>query len=135
MPGYIQFLTVHRLERRQPGRDGVVAARLDANVVGRIADDHVDLRSVEEAVTAPASDSLVQLLGGQPALESPRSRRLTRSLNDQQESILPVAMPASHVRRDHGEKEKNLSGSKCNGDNKKREKTTERTGFEPVEGC
>src|SRR5260370_38583318 len=120
MPGYIQFLTVHRLERRQPGRDGVVAARLDANVVGRIADDHVDLRSVEEAVTAPASDSLVQLLGGQPALESPRRRRLTRSLNDQQESILPVAMSAGNVRRDHGETEKNQSGMKCKRDTKER---------------
>jgi hypothetical protein len=135
MPGDIQFLTVRRPKQRQPGRDGVVAARLDANVVGRIADDHVDHRSVEEAVTVLASNSLVQHLGGQPALESPRSRRLTRSLNDQQESILPVAMPASHARRDRGEKEKNPSGSKRNGDKKKRAKATERTGFEPVEGC
>src|SRR5258708_40376877 len=99
MPGYIQFLTVHRLERRQPGRDCVVAARLDANVVGRIADGHVDHCSVEEAVTALASNSLVPHLGGQPALESPRSRRLTRSLNDQQESILPIAMPDGNVGR------------------------------------
>jgi hypothetical protein len=135
VPGDIQFLTVHRLERLQLGRDGVVAARLDANVVGRIADDHVDRHSVEEAVTALASNSLVPHLEGLPALESPRSRRIKRSFNDQQDSILPVAMPASNARRDRGDKEKNPSGSKPSGDNKKREKTTERTGFEPVEGC
>ncbi len=56
--GEVEGLVVRRGERRQPRRDGVVRARLDLDVVGRVGVHELDARPAEQALDVRAGGGI-----------------------------------------------------------------------------